>query len=302
MVVLRRTGILVICLSLITACKGGDAGKEQSADASAPIWPLSTKSVEARSHIELGERAADEGRPLDAYEQFKRAVASDSAFAYGYLRVSDFPLSFDEYKANLERAKAYESTANPTEKMLIDIAQKLFVRDQQGALELAQELVRYSRRTRAHALGVGEQAILRRGQLNDTRLVIEERQSISPRIMAEHTSSSGASGFPSRKTSSKAEQEVLAGGKLWPDKPLSYDYLGDVRRAQGRLEGSSRGVLAADRAVADAGGRPMTSVDMPDTFLGEYDKARADYDAAARIGEGNEPVVAAQYRRVRGCL
>ncbi len=34
----------------------------------------------------------------------------------------------------------------------------------------------------------------------------------------------------------RAEEHILLGQKLWPDKAVTYDLLGDLRRAQGRLE------------------------------------------------------------------
>lgn len=294
MVGVRRAFPLFLAFSIVSACSGGDANKDKSAaDASAPVWPLSTKSEEARKHIELGERAADEGRLLDAYEQFKRAVASDSAFAYGYLRVSDFAQSFDEFKTNLERAKAYESTANPTEKTLIDIAQKLFVRDQQGALELARQLVALQpKNPRAYWVLANQQ--FASGSVNDARLSSKTAVDLAPEYGGTHLFL-GSFWLAEPKDVAKAEQEVLAGDKLWPDKPLSFDYLGDVRRAQGRLQEAAEAYSRQiELSPKEAVGHMQRG--HAETFLGQYDKAAADYDAAARLGKGNSPVNAAQSR------
>jgi tetratricopeptide (TPR) repeat protein len=293
MVAFKRTSSLVLALFLFAACKGSDEKITSAADASAPIWPLSTKSEEARSHIELGERASDEGRILDAYEQFKRAVASDSAFAYGYLRVADLAQSFDEYKTNLERAKAYESTANPTEKVLIDISQKLFVRDQQGALDLARQLVALQpKNPRAYWVLSNQQFTT--GDLDGARSSAKTAVEIAPGYGGTHLFL-GSLWLAEPKDVAKAEQEVLAGQKLWPDKPLSYNYLGDVRRAQGRLQEAadaySREIELAPKEAEGYDQRGHAY-----TFLGSYDKARADYDAATRLAKGNAPVSEATYR------
>jgi hypothetical protein len=294
MVALNRTGIFVLSISLLAACKGGDAGKVSDADASTPVWPLSTKSDEARAHIEQGERANDEGRYLDAYEQFKRAVASDSAFAYAYQRVSDFSQSFDEYKTNLERAKAYETTANPTEKLLIDIGQRLFVRDQDGALELAQQLVTLQPKNPRSYWTLSTQQFYGSGNTSDARASAQRAIDVAPGYGLAHLFL-GTLWLNAPKDVAKAEHEVLAGQRLWPDKPISYDYLGDVRRAQGRLkeaaEAYSRQIELAPKQRVGYEQRGHA-----ETFLGEYDKARADYDAATRLGKRNEPVASLEDR------
>ena len=294
MAAFTRTSVLLLVSLLVAGCKSGDARHELSAaDASVPIWTLSTKSEEARKHIEEGERAADEGRLLTAYQEFKRAVASDSAFAYGYLRVSQSGLSFDEYRTNLQRAEAYESSANDTEKLLIGIERKVFARDQQGALESAQQLVaRQPKNPRALWALASQQ--FGSGQLAEARASLKKAVDLAPQYGATHLIY-GSSFLLEPKEVAKAELEILAGQKLWPNQPLSYDNLGDVRRAQGRLQEAAE---AYTRQIELSPQQPegYSQRGHAYTFVGEYDKARADYAAAIRVGKENEPAGYARYR------
>jgi len=294
MAAFTRTSVLLLVSLLVAGCKSGDARPELSAaDASVPVWTLSTKSEEARKHIEEGERADDEGRPLIAYQQFKRAVASDSAFAYGYLRVAQSGLSFDEYRTNLQRAEAYESSANDTEKLLIEIERKVFARDQQGALETAQRLVaNQPQNPRAH-WALAEQQFAA-GQVADRRATLKKAVDLAPQYGATHLIY-GNSFLSEPKDVAKAEQEILAGQKLWPDQPLAYDLLGDARRAQDRLqEAAAAYTRQIELSPSEAEGHSQRGHVY--TFLGEYDKARADYDAAIRLGKGNNPAGYATFR------
>jgi len=294
MAAFTRTSVLLLVSLLVAGCKSGDARHELSAaDASVPIWTLSTKSEEARKHIEEGERAADEGRPLTAYQEFKRAVASDSAFAYGYLRVSQFGQSFDEQRTNLQRAEAYESSANDTEKLLIEMERKEFSRDRQGALETAEQLVaKQPKNPRAH-WALAEQQFAA-GQVADSRASLKKAVDLAPLYGATHLIY-GNSFLAEPKDLAKAEQEILAGQKLWTDQPVAYDLLGDVRRAQGRLrEAAEAYTRQIELSPQESDGYNQRGHVY--TFLGEYDKARPDYDAAIRLGKGNVPAFYAMYR------
>lgn len=287
---------VVLLASLLTAgCQSGDArGELSAADASMPVWPASTKSEEARRYIEEGERRADEGYTEKAYEQSKRAVAADSAFAYGYFKVADYYVSFDERKRNLQRAEAYRSTANETEKLLIDIELKEFARDYMGALELSQQLVvKHPNNPRAHWELGGRHYVV--GQVNEARASLKKAVDLAPQYGATHLWYGNAFLSEPGKDLAKAEVEILAGQNLWPNKPISYDLLGDLRRAQNRLEEAAAAYtrqIELAPEIADG----YSQRGHVYTFLGQYDKARADYANAIRLAKENGPVGYAGFR------
>lgn len=288
-----RAGFVLSTLFIFTACKATEARKEASGGEPAVLaWPLSTKSAEARTHFEDGQAANDRGRPLKAYEQFKRSVAADSAFALGYLGVAQRALSLDEYRTNLLRATAYEAGANETEKLLIDIERKEFDRDQQAALALAQQLAaKQPGNPRSWWVLAGEYRST--GQTEASRASLKKAIDLAPEYGATHLIYAQDYTVNQPTDLATAEQQVLAGGKIWPREPLSYDYLGDVRRAQGRLEEAA---AAYGRQIEldpqNYGGYIQRAHSY--TFLGKYDKARADYDAAIRVASGNDKVFTAR--------
>lgn len=291
---LQRAGAGLSTVLLLAGCRAGEPKQDaSSADASVPVWTLSTKSEEARTRIEAGERADDRGRPLTAYEQFKRAVAADSAFAYGYLRVAQTGLSLDEYRTNLQRANAYKGSANEIERLLIDIEQRGFDRDQQGALDLANQLVA-KQPNNPRAWWVLSFAQFNSGQVAESRASLKKAVDLAPSYGATHIFY-GNSFLAEPKDLATAEQHIREGGRLWPQEPLSYDFLGDVQRAQGKLADavvSYSRMIELDPEPADQ----YSQRGHANVFLGRYDQARADYDAAIRHSKANQPAVYAGFR------
>lgn len=285
---------LSLTFVLAAACTSASSDKQASgSDVEVPLWAMSSPSAEAKQHMQTGERNLDAGHFQQAYEEFKRAVAADSAFGFGYLRVAQHGLSLDEYRTNLQRAAAYAGTANPTEKLLIEMEQKSFARDQQAALDLAQQLVEKepSNPRSWFTLAVGQ---FGSGDTKAARASNSKAIELAPAYGASHLYH-GSLLLAEPIDLVQAEQHILKGGELWPREPISYDLLGDLRRAQGRL---------ADAAAAYTRQIELDPQEWQGylqrghayTFLGKYDLARADYDAAVRHGTGNQPVFGAQIR------
>jgi tetratricopeptide (TPR) repeat protein len=243
--------------------------------------------------MEEGERRADEALNDEAYEQFKRAVAADSAFAYGYVKLAEYSLSFDEGKRNRQRAEAYLSTASETERLLIDIERKAFARDNMGALELSQQLVaKHPNNPRAHWELANRQ--FGAGQVNEGRASMKKAVDLAPQYGAMHLYY-GNTFLSEPKDLAKAEAEILAGQKLWPNQPVSYDLLGDLRRQQNRLdEAAAAYTRQIELDPGQAEGHSQRGHVY--TFLGQYDKARADYTNAMRLSKANGPVTYAVFR------
>jgi tetratricopeptide (TPR) repeat protein len=289
-----RSCVLLVAIAALTGCKAGESKQSAStANASAPVWALSTRSAEARQHVDSGERLADRGRDLQAYEQFKRAVAADSAFAFAYLRVARTAQSLDEYKVNLQRAFAYESSANDIEKLLIEIERRKFNRDPLGAVEVSRQLVQREPKNPRSWWALGESQF-GAGQTDSARAALTAAIPLAP-LYGTSDLVLGSMYLLAPQDLVKAEQHVLRGQQLWPNEPITYDYLGDVRRAQGRLEEAA---TAYGRQIALAPDQFAGYIQRGHSylFLGKYNQASADYDAAIRHGRGNEPAFAALMR------
>ncbi len=294
MAMFRRAAILLI-IPLAAACTAANSDKQAEASGvSIPLWAMSSSSAEAKQHLNAAERLGDGGRINEAYQESKRAVAADSAFGFAYLRVAQRAQSFDEYRINLQRAQAYETTANPTEKLLIEMERKRFDRDQQGALELAHQLVK-SEPSNVRSWGELITNQISSGDVAGARLSAKKALDLSMQYGGSHLAYGRLLVQTEPKDLAQAETHILEGGKLWPREPLSYDYLGDLRRAQGRLEEAA---VAYTRQI-EMDPKANEGYDQRGhayTFLGKYDQARADYDAAVRLSKGNDPSIETRYR------
>lgn len=280
---------------LSIGCKAGESRAESSAAATAtPVFAVSTKSEEARKHLVEGEHLVDEGRYLKAYEQFKRSVAADSAFAFGYLRTAQWSQSFGEYKANLERAYAYEASANPTEHLLIEIERKSFDRDVQGAIELSRQLVQKEpSNPRAWWVLAGNQQ--QAGQTAESRASYRKALDVAPGYGLASLFLGRSYAFNEPRDFASGEKYIEQGVKLWPEVPVSYLNLGDLRRNQGRLDEALTAYtrqIELDPQDSEAHAKRGNA----NIFLGNFAEARSDYDVAIRLGKGNEPAYQATTR------
>ena len=286
-----------VALTLIILCAcSAEAGRQATptGDVSANLWPLSTKSEDARKWTEAGEVAWDTGLFDDALRDFKRAVAADSAFAYGYLRIAQNAYSLDEYRANLQRANAFISTANPSEKLMIESENRIFAGDIQAGIDSLKKLTETLPNNQRAWLFLATQQAFVANQTDSARATGKKLIDIAPNWGIAHLLY-GSFYVTEPRDLVKAEEETLAGQKLWPDKAVTYDLLGDLRRAQNRLEEAaaaySRQVELSPNESEGHNQRGHAY-----SFLGKFDSARADYDAAIRLGKGNRPAVESQFR------
>ena len=257
-----------------------------NAAASMPLWEVSTKSEEARARIADGERLADAGFQLAAHEQFKHAVAADTAFAYAYMRFAETSYSASEFATYIARAEQHLATANATEKLLIQANRKGLENDVKGAVEAIKQLVAANPNDpRAWVTLANSQRFA--GEVGEQRASLEKAAGLAPKVGLPLLNLASSYVFAEPKNFAKAETYALAGQKLWPDEPLSYDVLGSVRRAQSRLQEAA---AAYSREIElnpkESNGYSVRGNAY--TFLGQYDKARADYDQAIRVSRPEE--------------
>jgi tetratricopeptide (TPR) repeat protein len=257
-----------------------------TAATSMPFWEVSTKSEEARKRIEDGERLADAGFQLAAHEQFKHAVAADTAFAYAYMRYAETSFSATEFAAYLARAEGHAATANATEKLLIQANRKGLENDVQGAVDAVKQVVAANPgNPRGWVILASYQNFA--GQFAEQRSSLEKAVALAPTVGLPLLNLAASYVFNEPTDFRKAETYALAGQKLWPNEPLSYDVLGRVRRAQSRLE-EAAAAYSREIELNPKESQGWSVRGNAYTFLGQYDKARADYDQAIRVSRPEE--------------
>lgn len=293
----RRIGWLPL-IALATACGAAEPESRAAADGrSLPVWALTTDSEEARQLVLEGYREADlagltNNMPVSpkATELFKRAIALDPNFALAYLEAARNAPSLLEYRANLERAVALADGASEVERLLIGMAQSTFAGDVEGALKKAEALVALEpENPRAHMELAAVQSRL--GREEDARATASRSMELDPSFIHAHLwlANSYAQSQPSDLV--RAEEHARQAVTLAPEAAQPHDMLGDALRAQGRLqEAAAEYTLASELDPTNAG--VLQQRGHVHSFLGDYERARADYDAAVALGA---PPVKATY-------
>src|SRR5712664_3145924 len=272
--------------------------------------PVTTASADARNHFLQGQRELDLARNFEALEHFKRAVAADSTFAIAYLNVANTGNSFDEFKTNLARAERLAAGASDAEQLQIEIARKGLENDASGQLETAQQLVaKYPQSPRAYltlgniqtglnrnadARGSYEKA-LALAPYADARGSYEKALALAPRFAAAHVAIGVSYLFGEPRDFNQALQHFQAAEALAPNEPAMHDNLGDAQRALNNLP-QARAEYTRGHQLNPRDAGMLQQRGHVNSFSGDYDAARADYDSAMAVGRGNERGFFAPFR------
>ncbi len=287
---MRKTTHLIAgfaVLLVLAACAREEAEQMEMATAEAlMVLPVTTSSSSAMEEFMAGQRALDVGRFYDARDHFKKAVAADPAFAHAYLNLANTATSLDEYQANLNLAAENAATASEAERLLIEIAQRGFKNDVEGQLELAQKLTDLeSMSPRAWLALADVQGTL--GRNEEARTTMMKATELAPNFAPAYMMLGNSFLFSEPRDLAKAQTYMEKVVALEPNEPLPHDFLGDCYRAQGQLEKAAESYTRAAE-LDPTEGSPLQQRGHVHSFLGNYDAARADYDAAITLSEPNE--------------
>lgn len=290
----------------LAACGGDQAGEvtettemasptgEMEAPDVVMVLPVTTTSEEARSVFMEGQYASDVGRFYEARDLFKRAIELDPEFTLAYVNAANNATSLDEFNELTNMAAEHSDLATEAEGILIDINKAFLASDIEGALALSErlvELVPESPRARLALAGV--QATLNRNEA--ARATMMEALDLAPEMIAVHLQLGTNFLFSDPKDYTLAEEHMQRAVELAPSEGQPVEMLGDVFRAQQRLE-DSRDAYGRSAELDPSDGIPILKRGHINSFLGNYDEARADYDAAIAMGIGGQKAGFANYR------
>jgi len=256
--------------------------------------PVTTSSADARNHFLQGQRELDLARTFEALDHFKRAVAADSTFAIAYLNIANTGNSLDEFRTNLARAEALAAKASDAEQLEIQIARKGLENDATGQLAAAQQLVaKYPESPRAYLTLANIQAGLNANA--DARASYGKALSLAPRFAAAHVALGVSYLFGEPRDFNQALQHFQAAVGLAPNEPAMHDNLGDAQRALNNLS-QARAEYTRGHELNPRDAGMLQQRGHVNSFAGDYDAARADYDSAMAVGRGNERGFFAPFR------
>lgn len=278
----------------LLAQQRADARAATASDARMAMLPMASTAAEARRHATLGQRALDMGRATEAAEHFREAIGADSTFAFAHLGAANASTSFSEYDAAISAAARHAHQASRAEQLQIEIAQKTLVSDYVAAEALARDLVAAEpKNPRALlALATVQQQM---GKEAQARVSMKRAVAIAPRFSPAYLqlAFSYMTSQPTDPPSARPYVERLVA--LEPKEFQAFIAQGSYFRATNQLPLARRAYTRA-AALDPNAALPLQQRGHVESFLGNYDAARADYDAAIKLGKRNDP---ASYRMFR---
>jgi tetratricopeptide (TPR) repeat protein len=224
------------------------------------------------------------GRSNDARPHFKKAVELDPDFAFGYLMTANTANSTAEYQTNLKMAVDHEASASEAERRFIEIANKGFNNDTRGQLEAAQRLVEVTPASpRAWMALANIQSAM--GNEQEARATMMKVTEVAPTFVPAHMGLGNSYLFTEPRDLTKAQQYMEKAVELEPDEAAPHDLLGDTYRAQNQLEKAAQEYTRTAELDAKSG-NGFQQRGHVHSFLGNYDQARADFDAAIQLEKG----------------
>jgi tetratricopeptide (TPR) repeat protein len=281
--------IPMLPVALAGCAQPGTVDEVETADptASAVVYqmPLTTESEEAREQFMAGLDAADRGRFVEAKERFAAASAADEGLAVAHLGQAITATSAQDFARHLEAATAAGATASEAERLWIEVYERNFANDQEGRLAAAERLVAAAPDSPRARLELA-QALVAVDRIADARQAAEESVTTVPGFVAGHAYLVNNYMFSEPRDFAKAEEHARALVEVAPDQDQSHDLLGDVHRAQGRLEEARESYTRASQ-IDNENGIALQQRGHVNSFLGDWQQARADYDAAIEAADAN---------------
>ena len=270
-------GVLAIAGACAQQPDAADGG-EQQALASAEITeiPITTANEAARVDFLAGQELSDVARPQEANELFRAAVEKDPTFAYAYLAIAFTGATAGEFNSNVEKAMEHVAHASDGERMLIQVGGAFTDADNDMALEISKTLAEtYPASPRAW-LNLG--GVLAGRQENaKAREAFMKALELDPNMYAAHSAIGFDYLFQEPRDFAKAKEHFEDFVALMPEEAKGYEFLGDTYRAMGELETARASYSSALEKDPGLGVAALKKGHI-NSFLGNFDEARADYD------------------------
>ncbi|MCP3961377.1 MAG: tetratricopeptide repeat protein [bacterium] len=289
---LKVPALGLLLLAPLTACQEGET--EGAQDVAVEEIPVTTASEEARADFEAARALQDVGRYQEANPLFESAVQKDPGFAHAYLSIAQTAASAREFKDNLTRAQENLDGRSEGERLLVEITETFLGNDATRRLELAQKLCQqYPRSPRAWLVLAGVQAD--QNQHEAARESIQRALELDPAFLPAHFRVWGSHLFDEPKDFARAETAMLECLEIAPDEAKVHENLGDVYRAMQALD---RARESYTRAVEMDPSLSVANIKKGhiNSFLGNFDEARAAYDVGVEGAQGPNRITYANYR------
>ncbi len=256
--------------------------------------PVTTSSKQALELFHKGLHFLDVGRALESRAEFLKAVEIDPGFSHAYFYLSLAALSPEEFKESLDKGIKNLQGKSDGERMLLEIGQTFLDNNATKRSELSRSLTsKYPNAARAWMrLGFSEATV---NHHNEARMAFSKALGISPRLVGAHYALGFSYLFNDPKDFNEAEKHFRHSIKLEPDEAKGYEGLGDVLRAKNELEKAREAYTQALQKDASLAVASLKKGHI-NSFLGNFDEARSDYDKGIAGAEDVNKINFANFR------
>ncbi len=256
--------------------------------------PVTTSNQQSLADFMKGQMLLDIGRFQEANKLFESAVEKDPAFSYAYLNIANSAASPQEFKENLDLAMEHIAGKSEGERLLIEINRTFLDNDAEKRIKLAKTLVeKYPRSPRAWLTQGAMQATLNDNEA--ARESMKKAVELDPQMIAAHVALGFSYLFSDPKDFTLAKQFMAKCVELNPGEAKGYENLGDVHRAMKDLTRAREyysEALEKDPTLSVA----SLKKGHINSFLGNFEEARADYDAGIAGAKEQNKATYANYR------
>jgi len=244
--------------------------------------PVTTASAEAKLAFDAGQAALDRGDATQANGLFRTAVAADPDFTYAWVNLSNVTFSTEEFTAALKGAEQGAAKASDGERTLLEFNKLFMTNDADAQLVMAQKLTgRYPNSPRAWMVLAAAQGAL--NKFDDQRATLVKVIELAPWFSPAPFALGASYLFNEPKDFAKAEKYYRQAISVAPGNDMYYWSLGDVYRGSNRLEDARRYYRLALQLDPNDLTAPL-KLGHVNSFLGDFDEARKDYDRGIAAG------------------
>jgi tetratricopeptide (TPR) repeat protein len=274
---MQRMRVLLLSLPLAALAAAPAAAQERPARGDFVVMQ-SGASMAAKRHLAMGQHEADMGRTREAQMHYAEALRAEPSWGYAHLLAANIAPSALQYREHLSLAVANMATATEAERLLIQAAKQGLDNDPVGRLATLARLTEVAPADpRAWILYAGQLAGRRRDA--DSRAAYRKAVEVAPSFAPAHAALAGnlMNGIP--RDLEAAERQARQLITLAPGEALSYDVLGDVLRAQGKLA-EARDAYTEQAKLEKNDGSGYQQRALANMYLGNLRQARMDLDSA----------------------
>jgi len=254
--------------------------------------PLSASSKTAMSQYKKARKLADKGDFIEANQAARQLTEDNPDFVGGWIMLGNTSLSGEQFVKASKKAKALSAKGTEAEQLWVDINMTFVTNDAQERLRLGQKLVdAYPDAPRAWLVYSG--LLTGQNKHDEARASAAKVIKLAPDQAIGYNTLGFSYLYNSPKNFAKAEKNFKHAIKLEPGEDNNWVNVGDVHRAMGDLEvarSDYSGALEIDASNAVAAVKRAHV----NSFFGNFDEARADYNMGVAAGqEGNQSTLAA---------